>query len=458
MEPDVSDAALEAIQARAASPTASVGASAELLFSSPLSIASLEPLRDAESATPSGPSLALLQARSNSTASLAALSAHAAQLETALRAQASAVARAEAARTDALAQQATLTHEVATLTHERQRLATSLEQCAQRCDGLLVERSLAVKQCADVARALATERTRARAETAQMQTQVRSLEESLGEKAAACAASEQQNAALVADLREVTSLIDQLEGQPGFVRGRVRLRSSPAVGAAVSVRAVDAAAAEAGALRVHVAVLRASLSESEREAASVAACAVDAAEAPRLREENAVLENQLELLSEKMYGSPAKSAARERDRMQIELERERGSRLVAEEDALGLHAQLERAHARVAQLEGQLAAEESARADLERTRRALHAAQTNAALGLMGKNLVPAPVREPPRHVYNPIAAPRHQFGLQPGRGIAATGSGPTGAGAGGRATPTLGGSSGGRSSSTPRTRAPILR
>lgn len=32
-----------------------------------------------------------------------------------------------------------------------------------------------------------------------------------------------------------------------------------------------------------------------------------------------LLENQLELLSEKMYGSPAKSAARERDRCRVEL-------------------------------------------------------------------------------------------------------------------------------------------
>ena len=68
------------------------------------------------------------------------------------------------------------------------------------------------------------------------------------------------------------------------------------------------------------------------------------------------------------------------------------------------------------------------RADLERTRRALHAAQTNAALGLMrGAD------SQAGRRVPNPIAAPRHQFG-----GVK-----------GGRAnTPTTSS----RSSSTPRT------
>ena len=154
-----------------------------------------------------------------------------------------------------------------------------------------------------------------------------------------------------------------------------------------------------------------------------------------------MLENQLELLSEKMYGSPAKSAARERDRLQIELERERTGRLSAEETIHALHVQLERAHARVAELMTQLAAEESARADLERTRRALHAAHTNVALGLMGKNQQ--------RHMYNPIAAPRHQFGLS-SASANGSGRGPMPAGGSQRAKTSMQ-----RSSSTPRAAPP---
>ena len=107
-----------------------------------------------------------------------------------------------------------------------------------------------------------------------------------------------------------------------------------------------------------------------------------------------------------------------------------------------LHAQLERANARVAELMAQLAAEESARGDLERTRRALHAAQTNVALGLMGKNFAPAAARDVPPPPRYPIAAPRHQFGPQYAHARA------------GRTTPTTAGGSG-RASSTPRTRAP---
>ena len=102
-----------------------------------------------------------------------------------------------------------------------------------------------------------------------------------------------------------------------------------------------------------------------------------------LREENDLLQAQLELISEKMYGSPAKSAARERDRLAAELDRERSARLTAEDACGELDEELQKAHGRIRELEARLHAEGSMRADLERTRRALHAAQTNAALGLM---------------------------------------------------------------------------
>ena len=130
----------------------------------------------------------------------------------------------------------------------------------------------------------------------------------------------------------------------------------------------------------------------------------------------------------------------------MELEHERDGRLKAEETIHELHVQLERANARVAELMAKLAAEESARADLEHMRRALHAARTNAALDLMGRG-------QQPRHLYNPIAAPRHQFGPSSGA------DGPAGGSTGNqRTTPAPAVGKPTRSSSTPRTRGTPAR
>ena len=379
-------------------------------FMSPISISTLPTMQpappvmtpEAKEASPDGLSTttALMEARAHSAleahSTLNTLSAHAAQLETQCRAQASAIARAEAARAEAVAQQAALSHDVATLSQEQQRLTGQRDHYQKRCDELLAERGLSAQQLGELARALATERAQAKAEIAALQSQVGTLGASLEEKTAACSSTEQQNAALVSDLREVTSLIDQIEGEPGFVKSRMRRRSSG--GGGNGGRSVSGAA-HAAALEA----LGAALDESEKQHSTLVAEYADAEEVRRLREENAMLENQLELLSERMYGSPAKSAARERDRMQIELERERGGRLAADEMVLRLRASLEEAEQRIAELTEHIEAEESARADLERTRRQLQAAHTNAALGLMG--------RSAPSRAYNPIAAPRHQFG-----------------------------------------------
>lgn len=286
-----------------------------------------------------------------------------------------------------------------------------------------------------------TPASRHQQEVAELHDKVHELEGRLSEATASAASSAQQNAILTADLQEVTKLIDQLEDQPGLVRAHLRQNPrSPTARAAAAE-----AAAETPLLRTQLSILRTSLGESEAEAAQLAMAADAVSEAAQLREENALLNNQLELISEKMYGSPAKSAARERDRLRAELERERGCRQATEEAARELHAQLERAHGRVAELQAQLAAEESSRSDLERTRRALQAAQTNVALGLMGKNYAPMPA--PVRH---PIAAPRHQFGTPHGSTWRSGGA------CSARAMPTSAGGAGktvSRSSSTPRTR-----
>lgn len=98
---------------------------------------------------------------------------------------------------------------------------------------------------------------------------------------------------------------------------------------------------ETARLKKEVAALTAALAVSEAALAAAKAGGEDPAagqvtgnaaggraaeEVSLLREENTLLEAQLALLSEKMYGSPAKSAAVERDRLQIALEHEQACR------------------------------------------------------------------------------------------------------------------------------------
>jgi hypothetical protein len=59
----------------------------------------------------------------------------------------------------------------------------------------------------------------------------------------------------------------------------------------------------------------------------------DRAERERLREENHMLESQLSLLSEKMYGSPARGAAAQRDKLQVALEQEVAQRVALQREA-----------------------------------------------------------------------------------------------------------------------------
>ena len=55
----------------------------------------------------------------------------------------------------------------------------------------------------------------------------------------------------------------------------------------------------------------------------------------RLRDENRMLESQLALLSEKMYGSPARGAAAQRDKLQVALEQEVAQRVSLQREARG---------------------------------------------------------------------------------------------------------------------------
>ena len=369
--------------------------------------------------------LELLEARAQGAASLAALSAHAAQLETQLRAQANACARAEAARAEAVAAQASLEREVSTLTQEKQRITEQLDHYMGRSDELIAERGAGAQQLSDLARTIAQERESHKAQAAELQARLAASQAEAAESQAARKALEQQNLALHADLSEVTRLIDQLEGEPAYVRARLYKRGSPLKREKeLQMRQEKELRTRAEGLEVEVHALRDALQTADLELATVGGSQgggggllLSPEEGALLREENRILESQLELLSEKMYGSPAKSAAKERDRLQIELEKERAERMRLEEAINVLHEELERAHCRVAELMAQRHVEEHTRQDLERTRRALRAAQTNAALGLMAG----AP---PPARAYNPIAAPRHQFGGGGGASFSGGGGG----------------------------------
>ena len=55
----------------------------------------------------------------------------------------------------------------------------------------------------------------------------------------------------------------------------------------------------------------------------------------RLRDENRMLESQLALLSEKMYGSPARGAAAQRDKLQVALEQEVAQRVSLQREVRG---------------------------------------------------------------------------------------------------------------------------
>ncbi len=493
----------------------------------------------------------LIEATAQSAAQLHAMATHAAALETQLREQQGAVAQAEAAA----AAHAATAHEVDSLRTERERLQVQLEHYVKRTEELLAERGRGTQQLAELGRSVAAERLRARLEVGELQAVIGGLEEEVRQGAQALElgeasrrALEAQNAQLHADLREVMTLIDQLEGEPGFATQHLRqplppppppaasmaavapsvgldasaaslsastkaavrataarlvaggavdgcaactdeparaaeeveqeddsgavarqagaaagaaaeelaeglakaeeddgapderalqalwLRGPEALGAALSKRARGPggklAAAEAalamikeamGRLEAEEAVLRRSLAEAEGEATSAAASGGDggggggaghdarlAEEVGLLREENRLLEAQLALLSEKVYGSPAKSAALERDRLQIELEAERRARAEVEQECARLEEALEEARRTQQALNASGLVEE-----LEKTRHALHAAQASAAYAASAQMPGPASARATPvRAGYNPIAMPRRQFGL----------------------------------------------
>jgi len=488
----------------------------------------------------------LIEASAQSAAQLHAMALHAAALEAELREQQRAVVQAEAACQEAVAAHLAMTHDMDSLKSDRERLQVELEHYTKRIDELLAERGRGTQQLAELGRSVSDERQRARLEAGKLHDVISDLEEKvrqgLHELELRDAQNEQleaqneqleaQNEQLESDLREVMTLIDQIEGEPGFasaatehLRKPFRLRSpsdaraaaaltaaasaslSASTKAAVrataarlvavstegsspirtSARAVEAAAAAAarkdetgdetddsdqesppdertlqalwlrgpealgtalsrrarrgklgtalsklgaahaalalckgamGRLEAELAVLRSCLVEveaSEAEANRAASRAVSSGsggghleeEAALLREENRLLEAQLALLSEKAYGSPAKLAALERDRLQIELEAERHVREELEQQSVELGEALDEARRTQQSLKASGLVDE-----LEKMRQALQAAQATLIHAASAQMPTPNTGRAlPVRAGYNPIAMPRRQFG-----------------------------------------------
>ena len=510
----------------------------------------------------------LIEASAQSAAQLHAMALHAAALEAELREQQRAVVQAEAACQEAVAAHLAMTHDMDSLKSDRERLQVELEHYTKRIDELLAERGRGTQQLAELGRSVSDERQRARLEVGKLHDVISDLEEKvrqgLHELELRDAQNEQleaQNEQLESDLREVMSLIDQIEGEPGFasaatehLRKPFRLRSPSTARAAAaltaassaslsastkaavrataarlvavstegsspirtSARAVEAAAAAAarkdetgdetddsdqesppdertlqalwlrgpealgtalsrrarrgklgtalsklgaahaalalckgamGRLEAELAVLRSCLVEveaSEAEANRAASRAVSSGsggghleqEAALLREENRLLEAQLALLSEKAYGSPAKLAALERDRLQIELEAERHVREELEQQSVELGEALDEARRTQQSLKAsvkllftaskeQLLCEAQSLLhrsnssqpqglvdELEKMRQALQAAQATLIHAASAQMPTPNTGRAlPVRAGYNPIAMPRRQFG-----------------------------------------------
>ena len=488
----------------------------------------------------------LIEASAQSAAQLHAMALHAAALEAELREQQRAVVQAEAACQEAVAAHLAMTHDMDSLKSDRERLQVELEHYTKRIDELLAERGRGTQQLAELGRSVSDERQRARLEVGKLHDVISDLEEKvrqgLHELELRDAQNEQleaqneqleaQNEQLESDLREVMTLIDQIEGEPGFasaatehLRKPFRLRSPSTARAAAaltaassaslsastkaavrataarlvavstegsspirtSARAVEAAAAAAarkdetgdetddsdqesppdertlqalwlrgpealgtalsrrarrgklgtalsklgaahaalalckgamGRLEAELAVLRSCLVEaeaSEAEANRAASRAVSSGgggghleqEAALLREENRLLEAQLALLSEKAYGSPAKLAALERDRLQIELEAERHVREELEQQSVELEEALEEARRTQQSLKASGLVDE-----LEKMRQALQAAQETLIHAASAQMPTPNTGRAMSvRAGYNPIAMPRRQFG-----------------------------------------------
>ena len=234
-------------------------------------VAAAEPstLEQPAPTTPTGTlnhTLQLIETNAHNAAQLAAVSAHAAHLESQLRAQHAAVEKAEAARQEAVAAQTKLAREVADISLDKQRISVQLEHYMGRSDDLVSERGVGMQQLADLGRQVANERMRGRLEVSELQAVIRSLEQQAEDDSVSRRVLTAQNAALHADLKEVMTLMDQLEGEPGFVHAR--LRGSPvgrrieAAALKLATRETIAAAAEPD---VVGAVLSASLGECEQE-------------------------------------------------------------------------------------------------------------------------------------------------------------------------------------------------
>lgn len=179
-------------------------------FSSPLKVQSLMQQTPAShapqpAATSTAPAvlretLSLIEATAQSAAQLHAMATHAAALETKMREQQAAAARAEEARREATEASLALTQEVATLRTDKESLNVKLEHYMKRTDELLAERGLGTQQLAELGQSMAAERLRGRFEVGELQAAIAALEEASHGSAAALEQRDAANRALQAQV------------------------------------------------------------------------------------------------------------------------------------------------------------------------------------------------------------------------------------------------------------------
>ena len=371
----------------------------------------------------------LLEGQTQQTVRAEALQTHISQLELQLRAQLQAATRAEQQRCDAIKLHAAMAHDLAAAQHERDALAARLAQYA----ALGEDQTARLTEAAAINEAQGAELQRVQLEHKVVLGQLVALEAGEADTAAQLDAARDENRRLLGDLQEVSQLIELLEGEKGSVRARLgakdRAYKQQLREAADEIdglkEQLGAAEQQAAELAGQVAEMR---SQREAEAAQLemisglsggrrasscgggGACGAAGGspsrggglgggggfgggggggggggsgedELERLRDENRMLEAQLSLLSEKMYGSPARGAAAQRDKLQAALEAEVAQRVNLQRELSGLKEQRRAQDDHTTALSAVQQRQQNA---LERTRAELRSANFDHALKLSG--------------------------------------------------------------------------
>ena len=207
-----------------------------MAFTSPLSTASIPALHGTLNTQSSSPAtqpgnqpaiglaqtLQLIETNAQLHSQLATMSSHATDLERQLRAQEVVATQAKAAHEQSVQAHTKLVQNMEEIVLEKERVTAQLDHYMGRTNDLVAERGKGTQQLTDLGRVVAEERRRGRIDSSELSTEVGALEEALAQQVASNQALERQNASMLADLKEVMTLIDQLEGEPGFALARLK--------------------------------------------------------------------------------------------------------------------------------------------------------------------------------------------------------------------------------------------